>query len=226
MEDFCGRYENIVMAGPQYYMFVIRKDKLPPFVLNIRIYSCNLIRNDLPYRWRGRYNEDTDLSLRILVDGLCTIQFNVFLQKKLPTQTIGGGNTADFYATEGTKPKSEMLVKMHPTLARLVFKFGRWHHFVNYRQFTQKPLLKAGMVIPDSDQYGIYLHKPAQTSQIVLTEPEPAKRLESTQQAPEPLKQAENEPAPVFPEHIRKPSTVVYEQPDLFALESLKTNYD
>jgi len=28
-----------------------------------------LIRNDIPYRWRAKYNEDTDLSLRVLKDG-------------------------------------------------------------------------------------------------------------------------------------------------------------
>jgi hypothetical protein len=80
MEDFVDRYENIAMAGPNYFMFVPRKSIVPPFVLNTRIYSCNLILNRSPYRWRGRYNEDTDLSLRMLKDGWCTIQFNAFLQ--------------------------------------------------------------------------------------------------------------------------------------------------
>src|SRR5581483_6046093 len=77
MEDFCLRYRNVAMAGPNYRMFVPRKrnDK-PPYTLNTRIYSCNLIRNDVPYRWRGRYNEDTDLSLRMLKDKWCTILFN------------------------------------------------------------------------------------------------------------------------------------------------------
>ena len=65
MEDFCLRYKNVSMAGPNYWMFAPRKTKQPPFVTNTRIYSCNLIRNDLALRWRGRYNEDTDLSLRI-----------------------------------------------------------------------------------------------------------------------------------------------------------------
>ena len=41
-----------------------------------RIYSCNLIRTDIPYRWRGRYNEDTILSLDILRGGHCTLLFN------------------------------------------------------------------------------------------------------------------------------------------------------
>ena len=142
MEDFVDRYENVAMAGPNYYMFVSRKTKGKPFVLNTRIYSCNLIRNDLPYRWRGRYNEDTDLSLRMLKDGWCTIEFNAFLQKKMPTQTVKGGNTAEFYTKEGTYSKSEMQVRMHPDISRLVWKFGRWHHAVDYRPFKNNRLIK------------------------------------------------------------------------------------
>lgn len=33
----------------------------PPFYLNVHVYSCTLVDNRLPFRWRGRYNEDTDL---------------------------------------------------------------------------------------------------------------------------------------------------------------------
>ncbi len=100
MEDFCDRYSNVAMAGPQYFMFVSRKSKLPPYVLNTRIYSCNLIDNAAPFRWRGRYNEDTDLSLRMLEAGLVTVQFNAFLQWKEPTQISGGGNSDDFYSKD------------------------------------------------------------------------------------------------------------------------------
>lgn len=142
MEEFVLRYKNIAMAGPQYWMFAPSRAKLPPFVVGTRIYSCNLIRNDVPLRWRGRYNEDTDLSLRMLKDNWQTVQFNAFLQYKLTTQTLTGGNTEAFYAEEGTLPKSQMLVKMHPDVTKLVQKFGRWHHHVNYNQFKDIPLVK------------------------------------------------------------------------------------
>jgi hypothetical protein len=81
-ENFVDRYENIALAGFQYESLTPRKAKTPPFRFNRRIYSCILIKNDIPYRWRGRYNEDTDLSLRALKDGWCTVLFNVFLAKK------------------------------------------------------------------------------------------------------------------------------------------------
>ena len=46
-----------------------------------------------------------------------------------------GGNTEAFYAGEGTLPKSKMLVDMHPDVAKLAFKFSRWHHVVDYSVF-------------------------------------------------------------------------------------------
>lgn len=159
MEDHVLRYENVAMAGPNYFMFASRKTQMPPFVLNTRIYSCNLIRNDTPFRWRGRYNEDTDLSLRMLKAHWCTIQYNAFLQYKVPTQTVKGGNTAEFYAKEGTLPKSQMQVDMHPDVSRLVWKFGRWHHEVNYRPFKVNRLIRRPNldITAGTDDYGMRL---------------------------------------------------------------------
>lgn len=159
MEDFCDRYENVAMAGPHYQYFVAQRTKYPPFTPNTRIYSCNLIRNHLPYRWRGRYNEDTDLSLRMLKDGWCTIQFYAFLSGKITTQVMTGGNTDEFYAKEGTLEKSRMLVRMHPDVTRLVWKYNRWHHHVDYRPFANNQLRRRpDAVIPDApNEYGMAL---------------------------------------------------------------------
>jgi hypothetical protein len=147
MEEFVLRYENVGMAGPNYFMFASRKTRMPPFSANTRIYSCNLIRNDLPFRWRGRYNEDTILSLDLLKAGWCTVQFNAFLQEKMGTQVLKGGNTDEFYLREGQKAageryaatgtvaKSEMLAKVHPDVARVAIRFKRVHHIVDYGKF-------------------------------------------------------------------------------------------
>jgi len=141
-EDFATRYENVGMSGFNYYKFVKNTDRVPPYVLNTRIYSCNFIKNDIDFRWRGRYNEDTDLSLRILKKGLCTLQFNAFLQEKITTQRIKGGNTEEFYSKEGTYNKSKMLEDLHPDVARVVWKFNRWHHQVDYRPFKNNKLIR------------------------------------------------------------------------------------
>jgi len=141
-EDFVDRYKNVAIAGFNYRFFAPERETMPAFYLNTRIYSCLLIRNDIPYRWRGRYNEDTDLSLRVLKDDWCTVLFNAFLCDKLGTQRIGGGNTKDFYEKEGTMPKSQMLIDMHPDVAKIVWKWDRWHHHVDYSKFRNNKLIK------------------------------------------------------------------------------------
>jgi len=142
MEDFSLRYENVAMAGPHYRGFADARKKMPPFITGTRVFSCNLIRNDLPFRWRGRYNEDVDLSLRMLKAGWATIQFFAFLQDKAKTQTFAGGNTEAFYAKEGTYLKSKMLVDLHPDVTELAWRFGRVHHHVDYSQWRGMPLIK------------------------------------------------------------------------------------
>ena len=159
MEDFTLRYANVAMAGPNYFKFAARKTMMPPFVLNTRIYSCILIRNDIPFRWRCRYNEDTDLSLRVLKAGWCTILFNAFLQDKMTTQRVPGGNTDAFYREEGTLPKSRMLAELRPDVARVVWKFGRWHHHVDYAPFKGNKLIRRpdAPVEQDTNEYGMRL---------------------------------------------------------------------
>ena len=155
-EDFVDRYENIPISGFQYRFFIAPNQKYPAYVKNTRIYSCLLIDNSCQHRWRGRYNEDTDICLRVLKDGDCTIQFNAFMQGKAATQTVKGGNTEEFYHKEntendkfkktgynaqGTINKSQMLVDMHPDVARLVWRYGRWHHYVDYGPFKKNKLI-------------------------------------------------------------------------------------
>jgi hypothetical protein len=161
MEDFCDRYENIAQAGPNYLSYAPDRKQIPPFLLNWRIYSMLLIRNDIAYRWRGRYNEDTDLSIRVMRDGWCTVQFNAFLGDKATTQTMSGGNSDDFYFIEGTKNKSQMLVDMHPDISKLTFEYNRWHHKVDYSIFKKNKLIKKqGVVIPDVvNNFGMILKK-------------------------------------------------------------------
>lgn len=156
-EDFVDRYANVPVAGLNYYSFCKKTDKVPPFITNTRIYSCLLIENAAGYRWRGRYNEDTDLSLRVLKDGLCTIQFNAFLCGKVTTQRMKGGNTKEFYTEEGTLPKSQMLADLHPDVAEVVWKFNRWHHKVNYRPFKNNKLINIKNIGEEVNNYGMEL---------------------------------------------------------------------
>jgi hypothetical protein len=157
-EDFVDRYSNVPVAGMNYRFFCASDQAYPPFTVNTRIYSCLLIENDAGYRWRGRYNEDTDLTLRVLKDGNCTIQFNAFLCGKLKTQVLRGGNSGEFYDKEGTMNKSQMLVDMHPDVARVVWKYDRWHHHVDYSPWKRNKLIKIDHDHPTGiNEYGMEL---------------------------------------------------------------------
>ena len=138
-EDFTLLFDNVGQSGFNYYSFCKANDGIPPYYLNTRIYSCILIRNDLPFRWRGKYNEDTDLSIRVLKSGLCTILFNQFLAGKITTLRMKGGNTSNVYTDDDNRLKfAQSLVEQHPDIVKLTVKFGRNHHQVNYKGFTQR----------------------------------------------------------------------------------------
>jgi hypothetical protein len=160
-EDFVNRYENVAQAGFEYRFFAGgNRAKKPAFRLNTRIFSCILIRNDIPYRWRAKYNEDVDLSLRILKDGWCTVMFQCFLQNKSATLTVKGGNTEELYANgEKNLEKSQMIVDLHPDMASIVKRYGRWHHYIDYSVFKRNILKrKQGLVIPQGvNEYGMKL---------------------------------------------------------------------
>lgn len=156
IEDFVDRYTNVALAGPQYKSFCTDNMPVSPVKLNTRLMSCILINNELPHRWRARYNEDVDLSLRVLKDGWCTMMFYHFLQHKAQTQTIKGGNTEEIYG-RGTYDKSKMLVQLHPDVVRMADRYGRDHHHVDIRPFQHiMPILREGIEIEQGvNEYGL-----------------------------------------------------------------------
>ena len=141
MEDFVDRYKNVRLAGPRYRFFCASDQKYPAFIKNTHIMSTILIDNSLDIRWRSKYNEDIDLSLRVLKGGDCTILFNAFLQGKCATQTVSGGNTEEVYQADKldyedtTHEKTMVLYNLHPDVVRVVKRYGRWHHDVNYDRY-------------------------------------------------------------------------------------------
>jgi len=162
IEDFVAQYHNIAMAGMNYESFMPRRNKRPPITFNTRIYSCNLINTQLGYEWQGRYNEDTDLSLRMLKDGHSTVLFNCFLADKEATQRSGGGNTDTVYADTseydemGTYEKTKVLKQQHPVVTQVVRKWDRWHHDIDYSPFkTNDPDRKANP--PEPRDYNLQL---------------------------------------------------------------------
>jgi hypothetical protein len=159
-EDFVDRYENIALAGLQYSSFMAYNRQKRPFIINTRIYSCILIKNDIDYRWRGKYNEDSDLSIRVLKDGWCTILFNAFLQDKQSTMTMKGGNTDTIYNTGDNRMEfAKSLEEQHPDCVKVIWRFNRWHHSINFNRFKKNKLIrKQGIQIEEgTNNYGMVL---------------------------------------------------------------------
>lgn len=168
MEDFVDRFANVAMAGPHHLGFVADRDPASnkPFLLNSRVYSCILLDTSLPHRWRGRYNEDTDLSLRLLKDGYCTMLFYALLMDKASTVGVRnavamkGGNTDHVYNTgDARRAFAESLRDQHPDCVDVVWKFNRWHHQVDYSRFANNDLVQKSGVVPSptDNNYGMRL---------------------------------------------------------------------
>jgi hypothetical protein len=174
-EDFTDRYENVAFSGLNYmYLVKDRQDCWPPYYLNTRVYSMILVNNSLPYRWRGRYNEDTDICLRALKDGWCTVLFNAFLGDKAPTLTMGGGNTDTVYNTEGWVKRrafAESLVEQHPDVAKRVWRYNRWHHEVDYSRYSLNRLRpSADPPVVADPEYGMELVRDGRASRYPKSE--------------------------------------------------------
>jgi hypothetical protein len=163
-EDFTDRYENIAISGLNYYMFVPDHERILPVQVNCHVYSCMLIRNDLPYRWRGYYNEDTDLCLQVLAGGWCTVLLNTFLAQKLKTMVVKGGNTAALYQGDGRLRMARSLERMWPGVVTTERRFQRPQHVIkdSWKQFDTPLKLKPGMSLEQLaalpvDEYGMAL---------------------------------------------------------------------
>jgi hypothetical protein len=164
-EDFVDRYTNIAMAGMNYDYFCPTTSRKRPYTPNTRIYSCILLDNSIKHRWRGKYNEDTDLSLRILKDGYPTVLFNCFLCGKAGTLSMKGGNTEDVYKhnqqNDNRLEFAESLMESHPDVVHVGERWGRNHHYVDYAPFRyNKMILKDDIDInPGINEYGMKLIK-------------------------------------------------------------------
>jgi hypothetical protein len=84
LQEFSDRYNNLAISGFNYRYFV-NPSLNKPFFINTHVYSAMLIRNDIKFRWRLKYNEDVDLCLQALHSGECTVLLNAFLVNKVST---------------------------------------------------------------------------------------------------------------------------------------------
>lgn len=145
LTEFTERYNNIGISGFNYEMFATRQTK-KPLVVNCHVYSGMMIRNSLPFRWRLKYNEDVDLCLNALDRGWCTVLFNAFLIKKVSTTAkMKGGNQDELYkgnAHEKKVLKARSLEEIWPQYAETRLRFGRPHHYVDWKKHFKHGLIK------------------------------------------------------------------------------------
>jgi hypothetical protein len=173
IEDFARRYDNTAIVGMNYFMFVKRKYVIPPYILNTRIYSNMLIRtnardkNGKLFRNVTFYNDDTDLCLRVMKNGWCTVLFNAFLIYKQTTMTVAGGMTDYYNKTDKRREFVEELMAAHPAVVKLTEKWGRWHHHVDYSGFKQHLKRVPGVNIPQGiNEFGMALQERSGSSWV------------------------------------------------------------
>jgi hypothetical protein len=161
MEDYSDMFKNLGLVSCQYASFVPGIDNGRGAVIrNTRTYSCILINTELldtrlDERWRGTYNEDTDLTLRVLSTGdLCTANFNSLLSGKQTTGTMKGGNTTTIYEFGEDKEENTKFTGLQKKFDELkenwgdIIKFtnkkhkdGRPHHHISYTKLFKQPLI-------------------------------------------------------------------------------------
>lgn len=131
MSDISG-YER-----PEFCTKVPKK----PFKENCHVYSAMLIKNDLPYRWRLKYNEDIDLCLQVLHNGGKTSSCIYYMAKKIDTGSkMKGGNQTELYQNNNPKKKllkAKMLQSVWSQYVKVVIKYNRYHHQINWKVFKK-----------------------------------------------------------------------------------------
>jgi hypothetical protein len=129
----------------------------------------------LEERWRGRYNEDTDLALRVLSTGdLCTVNFNNLLSGKKTTGTVKGGNTNTIYEFGDDKEENAKFTGLQKKFDELKENWGdivqyttakhadgRPHHIIQYTKlFQQELVMKEGVQLePKVNEYNMKFEK-------------------------------------------------------------------
>jgi hypothetical protein len=134
-------YHNITINGFEEPNFVVRPPK-KPFKHNCHVYSAMLIKNDLPYRWRLKYNEDVDLCLQVLHNKGTTASCVYYMADKVSTSAkMKGGNQDELYKGNDPKKKllkAKMLESVWPQYCKTVIRFGRIHHLIDWKIFQKK----------------------------------------------------------------------------------------
>lgn len=152
IENFCDKYTNIGVYGPYYTCFTVPRTVTVPYRKNVHVYSCMCVKNDLPFRWRGPWNEDVDLCLHSFAKGFCTIATYFICSDKMATMTMKGGNSTEYQNLDSRAYGSRTLQQRWPGVVELTNKYGRPHFKIkdNWQKFKDIPLIKDPDYKPES----------------------------------------------------------------------------
>jgi hypothetical protein len=103
-----------------------------------RVFNAhNMPTDDSFMPWRGRMNDDLINAMDVFHTGKLEMSFKFLSLVLKPTQKETGGNT-DIYQLSGTVRKTAYAVLIDPRAVKLVIKFGRYHHAVEWKLITPK----------------------------------------------------------------------------------------
>jgi hypothetical protein len=122
--------------------FAVGSDSFPDgmYQTTKRVFNAHNLTNSKKFvEWRGRMNDDLINALEVYKNGFYEVSVKYLTLVMRPTQADKGGNT-DLYQDDGTVRKTSYAILIEPKATKLVIKFGRHHHEVNWRQITPKLL--------------------------------------------------------------------------------------
>lgn len=138
-------YSNLAILAFNYRYFVATESQ-KAFFVNVHCYSCMLIKTDANINWRLKYNEDVDICLQALTQGYCTILLNAYCMNKTSTSAkLRGGNQTELYKGNDLNKKiqkADTLRKYWPNYVELKMRYGRPHHYVDWKKHFRHGLIK------------------------------------------------------------------------------------
>ena len=147
VEDCMDNFDNCYLASHQQKYHAPPLDYRNIIQYQGRAMSSILIRTDITDViglndegdiWRGKYNEDVDLSIRVLKKGLPTLLFINMNQDKVATGSDKGGNTDSIYMEDGNGSgvlKTKEILEKHPDCVKPEWRYGRLHHKIVTKHF-------------------------------------------------------------------------------------------
>jgi hypothetical protein len=123
--------------------FCLGHEAIPAASMGIsrRVFNAHNLPSDpgLFVMWRGRMNDDLINAIEVYHQGKIELAVKYLSLVLKQTQSEKGGNT-DIYEQSGTVRKTAYAVLIEPNATKLVIRYGRYHHSVDWSKIAPKLL--------------------------------------------------------------------------------------